>query len=196
VWEHFAKGGIQPLVVDLRPFRSIPEKERVRDPEYLSHVATIAAKILGTDKEAIWGQYYRAQKIRTTFLAFVAIALFALLAAIGFVLRNESLAKAREQNERLLGLAREGILYLEEGRPADAKQALLAADKGLSNPIPPPWISLAVWEMFRRYPPPLVEYEPPTAGTRQRAVENAAWLAPDGPVSCRSAQAERSNSGM
>jgi WD40 repeat protein len=82
--------------------------------------------------------------------------------------------------QQLLGLGREGILYLEQGRLAAAKEALLVANKGLSKPLPPRWISLGIWELFRRYPAPLLEYAPPAAGVRFHGPADTAWLSPDG----------------
>jgi WD40 repeat protein len=89
VWQFFEEEGFEPLVIDLRPFRTLSDRERLRDPDYLSLVASIAAKVLGQDKISIWGSYYRAQRLRTVFLASVSFVLLALVVALGFLYRNE-----------------------------------------------------------------------------------------------------------
>src|SRR5262249_50082301 len=89
IYDLFIKDDLQPLVVDLRPYRDLPEKERARNPEYLSRIASIAAKALGKDKEVLWGEYYRAQKLRAAFLTLVSIALTSLVVALGIAVQLE-----------------------------------------------------------------------------------------------------------
>jgi WD40 repeat protein len=100
IWQAFEAAGAEPVVIDVRPFRSVPERRRLRDPEYLSSVAAIAARVLGKDKEAIWGQYHRAQRLRSMFLGFAAFVLMGLILALGFVLRAERQATNREVEQR------------------------------------------------------------------------------------------------
>ena len=79
----FGDSGAEPFVVDLRPFQTLPDRERQKDPEYLSKVASIAAKVLHKDKEILWGEHLRAQRLRTTFLSIVSLILLALALALG-----------------------------------------------------------------------------------------------------------------
>ena len=102
VWLLYENSKIEPLVTDLRPFRSMPEHKRRKDPEFLSHVAAIAAKALGKGKDEIWGQYYRAQRLRAAFLTILSVVLVGLLAAILIAWRAEVRATQRETQQRLL----------------------------------------------------------------------------------------------
>lgn len=96
--DEFAAAGLEPLVVDLRKFRAASERSRLRT-DYLSAVATIAAKLLGTSKEAIWGDYYRAQRLRFAFLGGVLLLL--LILAVGL-----TVALSTEVQQRRLAIAR------------------------------------------------------------------------------------------
>jgi len=100
VWRLFEVSGIVPLVVDLRTFRSIPEQRRLKDPEYLSRVAALAAKALGKDKETIWGEYHRAQRVRTTFLSAASFLLLSLVVGLEVELRAARRASLREAEQR------------------------------------------------------------------------------------------------
>jgi WD40 repeat protein len=99
IWSRLNKLGFVPLVIDLRPFRDMQDQDREKNPEYLSLVATIAAKLLNTEKEAIWGQYYRALRLRITFLTATLALLVALIVGLGWSLllqrRETRLAESR-----------------------------------------------------------------------------------------------------
>jgi len=116
----FAKAKVEPVVVDLRSFRELSESERATNAEYLSAIATVAAKILGTDKESIWGEFHRAQRLRNIFLASVAIVLIALLAALGVLLSAER--DARHAAELALAEAyfREAVTRRDSDKPSES----------------------------------------------------------------------------
>jgi hypothetical protein len=95
----FTAANATPLVVDLRSFRSMKDSERRKNADYLSRVASVAAKVLGTDKEAIWGSYYRAQHLLSAFLATIMIAFFSLAVALGFGIRAEVTQRNRAERE-------------------------------------------------------------------------------------------------
>ena len=100
VWDLLDAGEGERFVIDLRPFRDMPESTRQRDGEYLSRVASVAAKALQREKQDIWGQFYRAQRLRGYFLASIAVVLFGLLAGLGLALRSTRLATGiAERNE-------------------------------------------------------------------------------------------------
>jgi hypothetical protein len=100
VWELFAVSGTEPVVVDLRPFRSMPDQQRSRDPDYLSRIASIAAKALGKDKEVIWGEYYRAQRMRVAFLGAISLLLVGLCLALVIVYYANMQATQGEADQR------------------------------------------------------------------------------------------------
>lgn len=109
VWRRFAEAAWQPLVVDLRPFRDLPERERRKHPEYLSKVASIAAFALNKDKDAIWGDYHRAQRLRAAFLTVTSLALLVLVAALTLAVRRERAATELAEDktrQSLFSLAR------------------------------------------------------------------------------------------
>jgi WD40 repeat protein len=95
LWNLLDAGEEERFVIDLRPFRDMPETTRQRDAEYLSRVASVAAKALQREKQDIWGQFYRAQRLRGYFLASIAIVLLALSMGLGFTLRSAQLATLR-----------------------------------------------------------------------------------------------------
>lgn len=100
VWALLGIAGNEPFVIDLRPFRDCSNLTRRRDDEFLSRVASVAAKALGRDKQEIWGQYYRALRFRGYFLAAMALVLLALSVGLGFALRSTRLATEREVIQR------------------------------------------------------------------------------------------------
>jgi WD40 repeat protein len=109
VWQLFEDAGFEPLVVDLRQFRTMSERERLKDPDYLSLVASVAAKVLGEDKSSIWGRYYRAQRLRAAFLGSVSVVLFGLVLALGFAFRNEVRLRAVSVQETAEAVKQRGI---------------------------------------------------------------------------------------
>lgn len=172
VWQ-WLEGGVEPLVIDLRPFRGIPEKVRLRDPEYLGRVAAIAAKLLGTDKEDIWGAYHRAQRLRTVFLSVVSLLLLGLLIALGLVLRAEIQAtrlaeeNARKEREARRTVDRQlaetllltGDTLVSAGRWQQAKEIFAEArSKLIALGLPTEAADLALWEAYRHSPPPLSSF--------------------------------------
>jgi WD40 repeat protein len=113
VWKLFADAGIVPLVVDMRSFRSLPQNDLHRNADFLSRVASVAAKVLHTDKEAIWGEYHRAQRRRTVFLSAICMMLLALLVAVGVLFSAEIKAK-NVATARYLAV--EGLRAVREGQ--------------------------------------------------------------------------------
>jgi hypothetical protein len=120
VWELFDKAKVEPLVVDLRPFRDLSESQRRNDPEYLSSVAAVAAKVLDTEKETLWGEYHRAQRLRTMFVGIVGAVLLALIFALGVVLRDEVAARRATEIALAGSYFREAVSRLEAERPFEA----------------------------------------------------------------------------
>jgi WD40 repeat protein len=95
VWDLLDAGEGERFVIDLRPFRDMPESTRQRDGEYLSRVASVAAKALQREKQDIWGHFYRAQRLRVYLLVCLAVVLLGLLAGLGFALRSARLATTK-----------------------------------------------------------------------------------------------------
>ncbi|HYE79688.1 MAG TPA: AAA family ATPase, partial [bacterium] len=107
---------------------------------------------------------------RTKQLGVVMLAVFGLLSALlaVFAFRANTqtrvaLGQAEQQRheterERLLGLAREGILYADQGRARTARDRLVEAATGLTpDGHLPDWLTVAFWDLFRRQPLPLFE---------------------------------------
>jgi hypothetical protein len=116
---YFTDSGTEPIVVDLRPFRDVPEKTRNKDPDYLSCAASIAAKALGRNKETLWGEYYKAQRRRSTFLGSAVIVLLGLTIALAIFMR---LAQTRQAQ------AARSAEFADVKRQEAERSATLAAD--------------------------------------------------------------------
>jgi len=127
VWELLASSGREPLVIDLRPFRSIPERQRLKDADYLSRLASLAAKALAKDKETIWGYFHRAQRIRTTVLGTVICVLLAMSVALTFALltARQQTREARRQRSLAEGAQKVADAQRDEAR----KQQAIAEDR-------------------------------------------------------------------
>jgi hypothetical protein len=78
----------------------MPDQQRSRDPDYLSRIASIAAKALGKDKDVIWGEYHRAQRMRVAFLGTISLLLVGLCLALAFVYHAKMQATQREADQR------------------------------------------------------------------------------------------------
>jgi WD40 repeat protein len=132
VCQIFSEAGAQPLVVDLRPFRVLPERERRRSPEYLSNAASIAAKALGEDKETLWGEYHRAVRLRTGLLIVISLVLATLFViAVAMTVKAGRAAsaerEARDKAEHAASAEREARDEAERARK-DERSARIASD--------------------------------------------------------------------
>ncbi len=124
-WSLFSDAGATPLVVDLRAHRGQSDRLRRRDSDYLSRAASIAAKVLGRDKEAVWGDHYRAQKLRAAALFLSVCVLLTLVVGLMWV---ASIATSRARTALSRQLAAEA---LEEERSDRTRASLLLATASL-----------------------------------------------------------------
>jgi WD40 repeat protein len=137
----------------------------------------LLAAILGCSFDDLAQRTFR--RARRLLLGLVALGLGVAMAMGALAIWAVLNAKATER-ERLLGLAREGILYLEQNRAAEARTSLLSAMRGLSGSAQESlWLSTAFWESSRRSPLPLLELAAATENKTGRR-SGAAWLSPDG----------------
>jgi hypothetical protein len=126
-----ATGAAEPFVADLRPYRSIHQRVRSRDPEYLSKLASIAAKALNTEKEKIWGHYHRSQRLRAAFLGMVSLVLLGLLIALTVAFRAQKRATAGEAKQSRL--ARERSIEAQNNAEVADAQRRTAEDRLYSS---------------------------------------------------------------
>ena len=127
--------GLEPLVVDLRRFRDSQQRQ-IEKTDYLSSVATIAAKILNTTKDAIWGDYYRAQRARFAFVGAIACVLLGLLIVIGVVLSSERVQRnLAESNFREANVQRKAA--------SEQRDAAVTARDSLARQLAATWFARA-----------------------------------------------------
>lgn len=74
----FTTRGVEPLVIDLRPFRHRSRLRNAFSDAYRACLAAIASRITGKDKDALYGDHLRQQRI---LLGVVGVLLMATLAA-------------------------------------------------------------------------------------------------------------------
>jgi hypothetical protein len=118
----FTAANATPLVVDLRPFRSMKDSERRKNADYLSRVASVAAKVLGTDKEVLWGEYHRVERFRSAFLAAVSVVLLGLMVTLAVVLQAD--VTQTQRAETALAEASAGLIWSKLGVASNSPQDL------------------------------------------------------------------------
>ncbi|OLT10050.1 hypothetical protein BJF78_29435 [Pseudonocardia sp. CNS-139] len=129
-----------PLRVDLRGMS--PDALSMRDPRWSDAIATIAARLLGRDKDELVGedlrQYRRAVRFRRASVSgLVVLTVFALVATVvAVVQRDAAVTEARralagqmiaQSNERREAAPREGLLFALAAHEVDPTPASRAA---------------------------------------------------------------------
>jgi hypothetical protein len=85
VVEHFRVAQTEPLIVDMRRFVTMSTKERRNHPEYISNVATIAARLLGREKDNLCGDHISRQRRIRTAVVTAALAFVTVLITAGWI---------------------------------------------------------------------------------------------------------------
>lgn len=95
--------GVEPLVIDLRPFRgSTALLSRAGRAEYESKIAALAAELLGRDKDEIYGEHIRRQRRTVQTAASAAMLFFALAAMAIYEWRESAAARDLAEQRRVL----------------------------------------------------------------------------------------------
>lgn len=117
----------EPFWIDLAWVQDPARDMRLENPAFRGAVASIAATLRGTDKDALIGedlvQRRRAMRLAYGGAGMIGVlAIAALMAAGGFFLQQREAGRQRDQaREALLqSAAREAVLQTRDGRPAQA----------------------------------------------------------------------------
>jgi len=121
----------EPFWIDLSWVQNPARDMRLENPAFRNAVASIAATLRGTDKDALSGedlvQRRRAMRLAYGGAGLIGVlAIGALVAAGGFFLQQQEAGRQRDQarDALLQSAAREAVLRTRDGRPAQAWTAL------------------------------------------------------------------------
>lgn len=162
----------------------LPDGKLLEEARLLQHAESGLGFLSNEFLKASLAQADRRQGRRR--VGILLLAIFAGIATVSAILAlsaNQRTHKALDlveseqkqtERQRLLGVAREGILYADKGRVGTAREKLLEATLGLrTEGEVPDWLTIAYWDLFRRHPLPLTEH---IAGRPSREI----GMSPDG----------------
>lgn len=122
VYGLLAQDGHEPTVVDLSPFVRLKHDERLASSEYQTRIASLAARILGKDKDAIYGEHLSRQRkiLRTVSIVAATFLVLALSTAISNI---------RERRERDAEAVARQRAEMETKRAESSREQAEAATK-------------------------------------------------------------------